>query len=260
MSNEHVSFPQQPAVDERLIMPDTRYEVIDGEVVYVSPALEPHGTHHSKLQALVEAYAADGYSVACDMLTRTSDKGDMAPDASIYPSARDPKTGGRQLEELAFEVVSTETLAHAGREARSLIERGVRRVFAIDVERRRGLEWSQATSGWEILGLDAEIEDKALVLPLPVHDLVAAGKADDAVARALLAKGNAVLTAALDATRSEGRAEGKAEAVLAVLASRGIAVSADERRAILSAGQPDAMLAKVATCASAQQLLEQLNR
>jgi hypothetical protein len=38
--------------------------------------------------------------------------------------------------------VSTETLAHAGRKAAELVGRGARRVFAIDVERQRALDWA----------------------------------------------------------------------------------------------------------------------
>src|SRR5947207_1749403 len=68
-----------PAVDERLVMPETRFEVIDGKVLYVSPAAEPHGSRHSKISALLEAYVAPGYEVAVDMLTRTAVKGDLAP-------------------------------------------------------------------------------------------------------------------------------------------------------------------------------------
>jgi hypothetical protein len=37
-------------------MPESRFEVIDGRVVYVSPADEPHATQHAKLNALVEAF------------------------------------------------------------------------------------------------------------------------------------------------------------------------------------------------------------
>src|SRR5262245_1384695 len=132
-----------PSVDERLVMPETRYEVIDGKVEYVPPSDEPHGSRHSKVSALLEIYAAKNYDVASDMLTRTSAKGDMAPDASVFPAARDEQTGGRKLEELAFEVLSTERLSHAAKKARSLAARGVRRVFGIDVERRRALEWSR---------------------------------------------------------------------------------------------------------------------
>jgi hypothetical protein len=38
----------------------------------------------------------------------TSD--DVAPDASIFPREPDGQTGGRRLEELAFEVMSTQRL------------------------------------------------------------------------------------------------------------------------------------------------------
>lgn len=204
-------------------MAETRYELIDGELVYVSPALEPHAVRHSKVSAILEAFVADGYTVACDMLTRTSETSDMAPDASIYPTERDPTTGGRQLEELAFEVVSTKTLAHSGHKAARLTQRGVRRVFAVDVERKRGLEWSTSTGSWEILQTTRVIEDPCLVAPLPVRDLVEAAKSDDAVARALLAKQNPVIAEAVN----KAKAEAKAEAVLEVLRARSVAVNAE---------------------------------
>ena len=74
------------------------------------------------------------YSAAVDMLTRTSAKNDLAPDASVFPAARDPETGGRRLEELAFEVVSTETLSHAAKKARALV--GARRPARLRDRRR----------------------------------------------------------------------------------------------------------------------------
>ena len=72
------------------------------------------------------------------MLTRTSETSDIAPDVSVFPRARDEVTGGRQLEQLAFEVVSTERLSHAADKAQRLVDRGVRRVFAVDATRKRG--------------------------------------------------------------------------------------------------------------------------
>ena len=36
----------RPAVDERLVMPETRFEILDGKVEYVPPADEPHGVRH----------------------------------------------------------------------------------------------------------------------------------------------------------------------------------------------------------------------
>jgi hypothetical protein len=231
MSSPAVTIPLPP-VDERLVMPDSRFEIVDGKVEYVAPADQPHGSRHSKVSALVEAHAADGYDVASDMLTRTSAMGgDMAPDASVYPAAPDPGTGGRQLEELAFEVVSTERLAHAGKKARALTERGVRRVFAVDVERKRALEWSRETDAWEILASEGAIEDRALAVPLPIRPLVEAAKADDAIAAALIAKKNPVFQA--EAARA--RRAGKIDALLRILAARGIAVPAEAEATIRAA-------------------------
>ena len=49
-------------VDERLIAPGSGYELIDGKVAPVPPRDERHGTRHSKVAAILEAYAADGSS------------------------------------------------------------------------------------------------------------------------------------------------------------------------------------------------------
>jgi Uma2 family endonuclease len=253
----HGRVVREFGVDERLVMPETRFEVIDGQVAYVSPADPPHASRHSKLSALLEAFVAEGFDAASDMLTRTSEKGDMAPDGSVYPSAVDPKTGKRQLEHLAFEVVSTESLGDAGKKASALAARGVRRVFAIDVERRRALEWSRRTGAWEILAKDAIIDDPAFALGLPVHDLVSAAKADDAVARALLAKGNPVLLEALEEARHEAKAEGKAEAIVAVLAARGLTIDGATAKRIRALRDPDELdrrLAIAVRCADVAEL------
>ena len=148
-----------PPIDERLIAPGSRYEIYDGELAYVAPALPPHATRHSKLSALVETHAHPDFEVASDLLTRTSETSDVAPDVSVYPDAEDPLTGGRQLEHLAFEIVSTERLSRASRKAGMLADRGVRRVFAIDIEHERALEWSRSTRDWEELDPTGRIED-----------------------------------------------------------------------------------------------------
>jgi Uma2 family endonuclease len=252
VTSSHPSSQLPP--DERLVVPDQGYELVAGQVVAVSPAKEPHARRHAKLAALLEAYAAEGYAVAADMLTRASPNEDFAPDASVYPAARDPKTGGRGLEELAFEVVSAESLAHAGLKAASLTRRGVRRVFAIDVQRERGLEWSRITNAWEILADDAVIDDRALVLPLPVTELVSAGRGSVAMARALVASNNEVIVA----VRDEGRVDGLAEAIIAVLEGRGLTPT-DEQHARLSEIRDIAdlrrLLGRAGTCQSIAELL-----
>lgn len=257
-------------MDERLVMPETRFEIIDGKVELVPPSDEQHGTRHSKVSALLEAYAAAGYAVASDMLTRTSVKGDMAPDASVFPSARDPRTGGRQLEELAFEVLSTERLGHAAKKARALAERGVRKIFAIDVERKSALVWSATTNTWQILPLNGSIEDRALALPLPVRALVDAVNSDDAVAQALIAKKNPVITSALDRAerkgkaegqlsgKAKGKAEGRIESLLTVLAARGLKVRRKQEKRIRSTDDEAVLagwLVRAVSCASVDDLL-----
>ena len=214
-----------PDVDERLVAPGTRYEIEDGRVVYVPPADEPHGEAHAALAALVHAHRGEGYTVAVDMLTRTSRIDDIAPDVSLYPRARDPRTGGRQLEVLAFQIASTESLGHAGGKAAKLIARGVRRVFAIDVERTRVLEWSRALDAWSILDRNTAIDDPVLAVPIPVDAMLDAVRADDSIARALRTRRHPEFVAE--------RAEAKAEALLTVLASRGLVASAAERARIL---------------------------
>jgi hypothetical protein len=66
----------------------------------------------------------------------------------------------------------------------------VRRVFAIDVKRSRVMEWSTETSGWRELDASGHIGDPALEVPLPIEAILHAAKADDAIARALLARHN----------------------------------------------------------------------
>ena len=260
------SISELPEVDERLAVPGTRYEIEDGREVYVAPADEPHGRTHVSLGALVQAHRADGYSVAADMLTRTSLIDDIAPDVSVYPTARHPTTGHRQLEELAFEIASTETLAHAGRKAARLVSRGVRRVFALDVERMRALEWSQEAGQWSILDRRAQIEDPALAVPIPIEAILDAARADDAIARALRVKRHPEFVA--ERTEgwteghaqglTEGRAEGRAEALLIVLAGRGLVPTEAERHRILEErdlGRLERWLAAARTCADIAGLL-----
>jgi Uma2 family endonuclease len=255
-----------PAVDTRLVAPDSRYEIEDGRVKYVAPADEPHGTRHSKISALLEAHARAEFEVASDMLTRTSAMDDMAPDVSVFPKARD-EGGGRQLEQLAFEVASTESLSDAGRKANKLMGRGVRRVFVIDVTRQRAFEWSLEQQAFRSLERDSAIEDQALAAPLPIEALVHAAKADDAMARALLAKQNPVLEAALASQRVEGKrvglAEGKraglAEALIAVLEARGLGLEPTEVARIHAeedAATLHRWLTRAATCSNARDLLD----
>ncbi|HEU4732482.1 MAG TPA: Uma2 family endonuclease [Kofleriaceae bacterium] len=259
-----------PAIDDRLVVPETRYEMHDGELVHVSPADPPHAERHFQLCALIEAHTGASFEAACDLLTRTSQIDDVAPDVSVYPEGPDPVTGGRRIEQLAFEVVSAQSLGGAGRKAAKLAARGVRRVFAIDVERSRALEWSAELGTWSVLDAGGHIADPALEVPLPIEALIHSAKADDAVARALLARRNPVLEAVRAEDRAEGRAEGKAEgraegkaegmarAVLAVLYARGVPLDGAEHDRIVAERDParlERWIVRAVACRSAAALL-----
>jgi hypothetical protein len=272
-----------PDIDDRLVEPETPYEMLDGELVYVSPADPPHGKLHLQLAALIEAHTGFAFEAAADLLTRTSRVDDIASHVSVYPAARHPETGGRQLEQLAFEILGKGSRRRAARKAAKLVGRGVRCVFAIDVERSRVLEWSTALCGWCELDASSHIDDPALEVPLPIEAILHAAKANDAVARALLARHNPVLEARLAERHDEGVQEGLArgveegfargvahaaraladaalalaDTVLAVLAARGIAVGEAERVRIVD--ERDLALLKrwligASTCAEAHEL------
>lgn len=256
-SSDPVADAELPDINDRLVEPETPYEICDGVVVHVSPADPPHGKRHSQLCALIEAHTGPEFESAADLLTRTSRSDDIAPDVSVFPAAPDPATGGRQLEHLAFEIVSKQSLRSAGKNAAKLARRGVRRVFAIEIKRSRALEWSAKARAWRELDPAGHIADLALAVALPIAAVIHNAKADDAVARALLAKRNPVLVQDREEARTEGRPEGKAEAVIVLLTARGIAVNRATRARILAerdAQRLDGWIVRAARCAQAAEL------
>jgi Uma2 family endonuclease len=258
MLSDATHTPEWPDLDDRLVEPETRYEMLDGELIYVSPADDAHGEQHVTIAALIEAHSGMEYRVAIDLLTRTSRTSDIAPDVSVYLRARHPETGKRQLAQVAFEIVSKQSLGYAGRKAASLVARGVRRVFGIDVERRRILEWSAELATWQVLDLSGQIDDPVFDIPLSFSELLITTKTDDAVQRALAAKRNPVFEAMKRTERDSGLREGQARALLAVLAARGLPVADADRDRILGEHDPerlDSWVASAVTCTSMAELL-----
>ena len=254
MLSDLAGDPDLPDINDHVVEPGSRWEMLDGELIYVPPTDAPHAERQFQLCALLEAHTGPEFQAACELLTRTSKIDDFAPDASVYPSAPDPRTGKRQLEQLAFEVLSTQSIGNAARKAAKLVGRGVRRVFAIDIERSRMLEWSTELENWSLLDPAGAIVDPALATPLPIDALIHEAKTDDAVARALVARHNPVIEAAIEAMR----AESTAEAVAAVLSARGVAVTPAEREQILGERDPARLarwIARAAVCTSAAELL-----
>jgi len=260
-----------PAVDDHLVEPETHTEMIDGVVYETMSANEPHATQHTEVTHLLRGCLAEGYEAAVDMLTRADKKTDVAPDVSVYPSARDPKTGGRQLEELAFEVCDSEREAHVTRKVKKLAKRGVRRLFYVDVEARRLREWHHASGAWGPLDDDQEIVDRCFRVPIPAKALVDRVLADDTVARALLVANNRVIEQALSERERKGERRGVrrglrrgellslSAAVLCVLDRRRVALDDGARAQVLACDDRDQLavwLGRAATAATAADVFE----
>ena len=198
-----------PAVDERLVAPESHAEILDGRVIRTMGSNQPHGMRHFEATLAFAGALADGYAGAVAMLTRLDEDSDAAPDISIFPSAPDATTGGRQLEEIAVEVLDTERMSHTTNKIEKLSARGVRRLFAIRVASRAVYEWDHAHGDWTELDSDAVITDRCFRVPIPARALVDRVLANDTVARAMLASGNRVISAALDERREAGLRDGR---------------------------------------------------
>ena len=256
-----------PALDDHLVEPEvTRDEVISGRRVVALPADSPHADKHVDLAYVLRAHVAPGYRASADLITRHTVDSDFATDACVYREGIDPETGGRYLEEIAFEVISTQNEKNATEKAVVMHRRGVRRIFGIWVKgRRRTCEWSPESQSWRLLDAGSRIEDPCLVAPLPVAALLDAAMVHRAVVEALVAQGNPEIrereVAAEARGRAEGMAEGVASAILEVLAARGIAVSETQRQEISSCHDQDRLrrwLHRAALAASAKEVLSNL--
>ena len=222
-----------PAVDDHLVVPEaTRDEIIAGRRVIAYPALPPHANQQTELGYVVRGKVASGYLTPSDLLTRVGEKSDFATDVCVYKNGIDPATGERYLEEIAFEVISTQTERDVTEKAIEMTRRGVRRIFGIWVKgRRRTCEWSAGS--WRELDAESHIEDRCLATPLKVAALLDAAEADNAVAEGLIAKGNPTILQFGAKAEARGEARGVARSILKLLETRGIAVSPAKREEIL---------------------------
>jgi Putative restriction endonuclease len=225
-----------PAVDERLVAPEAHAEIVEGRVYRTMGANEPHATEHTEVAHLLRACLAKGYRVAVDMLTRATKTTDAAPDVSIFPVERDPETGGRKIEEIAFEVADTESTAHATKKARKLAMRGVRRLFYVRVEDRLVHEWQHDTGTWGTLSPDAQIVDRCFALPIPVRALADEMLADETVVRVVLARRHPLVVAEIERGEARGEArgevKGRRDALRALLRAMGLVTGAEDEARI----------------------------
>jgi hypothetical protein len=215
-----------PRLDERLVEPEGREEMIRGVRVLAAPSAPEHGDPHFNLSVLLGTHAKPNVTGSTDMLTRTSGNSDFASDTSLRRSGIDPKTQERYLEELAFEVVHTESASHITAKAMEMTARGVRRVFALFVLKRSVCEWRSGR--WEPLSEHDAISDELLATPLPVKALLNAGAVGTAALRALIARDEPELKRILDLAHEKGELLGKREAIRQLLSRDGHALTDEQ--------------------------------
>ncbi len=99
-----------------------------------------------------------------------------------------------------------------------------------------GLPGGAESEDWVTLHPSAVIEDPTLVEGVTVTALLDAAMADDAVIRGLEKKQNPEILRIRHEGKAEGRVEALRQAVLSVLAARGLEVSETVRDTVLSCG------------------------
>jgi hypothetical protein len=226
-------------LDEHLVAPETRWEVIDGARVQTPPAQPPQADRHFTMNYVIGAHLASGYLGASDLLTRWSSDNDYATDTSVRRAGINEATGERYLEEMVFDVVDAQQREDLDKRARLLSRRGVRRIFAVFVKEGAVKEWSHEAETWQVLAPTAVIEDACLSVPLPVCALLDPGAAEEAVVRCLIARKHPVFEEYFQARWTQGLCNGRRKALYGTLAARGLTLDRQQQARIDACADPD---------------------
>lgn len=220
---------EHPRVDDQLVRPETREEMVRGRMIYAAPAKVPHADHHQVLGFVTGGCVSSDFIASTDLLTRVGPRSDFATDTCIRRKGIDPSTGARYLEELAFEIVSEQSMRHITVRAEDLSGRGVRRIVAIFVKRGEVREWSPERNDWQVLDPNGVLEDPALAEPIPIRALFDQAEADQTVTRALRTKGNSAMRSIESQAEDQGRADASRRVIEALCESFDIRLGPDRR-------------------------------
>ena len=221
--------------DDHIVRPETREEMVRGKLIIAQPAHPPHADRHARLDQIALTHVKPGYIVSSDLLTRFGPTSNFATDVCVRKDGEDPKTGGRHLEELAFEIVSKQSLRHITIRAEDMFARGLRRLIVIFVKRGEVTEWSPTEHRFVPLPLDGVLEDPTLAQPIPIRAMLDAAAAKHAVRVAMWEQDDPWLLE----RKQELRTRAQHAALLLVLEGRGLPPSDEQRAAIESCTDPE---------------------
>jgi len=195
-SNEMV-FKSLVTAEELIRMPadDRRYELIDGELIEMSPAMPEHGWHGAELVLSIGGYAKPrGLGVVFDSSVGYKFGSDpdtvLEPDVSFFrtervPPRKDWKTYFTIAPDIVAEVLSPpERRAHVNRKIRIHLEAGVRLLWLVRPRRRTVTVYTPDREP-QVLGRDDVLigDDVLPGFRLPLRDLFGADSPDNGTAQ-----------------------------------------------------------------------------
>jgi hypothetical protein len=162
-----------PDVDDHIVTPETREEMLRGVLMFQPYADAPHADLHARLSMLIAHHVAPGYVASTGLLTRFAADSDFGTSVCVRKAGIDPTTGARYLEELAFEIVSERPPEEVRMRAEVMAARGVRRLIAIFVNDSTVGQWDRDTGRYEPWGHpgDGKLVDPTLLRPIPLRVL-----------------------------------------------------------------------------------------
>lgn len=158
-----------PDVDDHIVTPETREEMLRGVPMFQPYADAPHADLHARLSMLIAHHVAPGYVASTGLLTRFAADSDFGTSVCVRKAGIDTTTGARHLEELVFEIVSERPPEEVTMRAEVMAARGVRRLIAIFVNDSTVGQWDRDTGRYE--PWDASLADPTLLRAIPLRVL-----------------------------------------------------------------------------------------
>jgi len=153
---------------------DVRYELVDGRMVAMAPAIEAHGTIVANLAAVIRPRLKAPCRVVVEAGITPADRADTWYEADLVVTCAPPERGARAVAEprLIIEVLSPSTAAHDRGVKLTDYRRiaSVEQILVVASEDRHGEVWRRVADGWTVQDL---IGDAAILLaiddqPLPL--------------------------------------------------------------------------------------------